>query len=278
LRAARQAAGELRTELHRTGIKVTALVADGITGQVQFEQSSSREMLQVARLLREAGWADVGVFLSRRRSEGREAAADRAGRRSADDDLERLVRELDRVVAPAALADHLHRRWSKLTVEVFDPTAGRFSAGFGLWLSGLSGLWTMRAHRPTAPHQPFDYASPADWPLLMPFPGRPAPTLRLVAIREGRIDHAYVMLLTDLIRQSQAAPEALEKAKLVLDTARRELSDPSQEKTRTPKEGDAVKQPAATRPGPHQHDPPTSLMDRHRRALFDQIVELTRGR
>jgi hypothetical protein len=278
LRTVGQAAGQVRSELRRMDIKATALVADGIALPAQFEQSPRRGMMHLARLLREAGWTDVGVFLGQGRSDGGDAPAERVGPRSGDEELEMLVRELDRVVAPAALADHLHRRWPRLNVELYDPTAGRFSAGFGLWLSGLSGLWTIRAHRPTAPYQPFDYPSPADWPLLMPFPGRPAPTLRLLALREGRIDYAYVILLEDLIKNTRSAPQVAEKARSVLETARRELLSGSQEVAPTTQEAGQERLPSQSHLIFRQPYPSSALMDKHRRAIFEQIVELTQAR
>jgi len=255
----------LRTDLNRVGVRVTALLATGLDARDGVNPLTAEETLELARLLRQAGWRALGVMYH---TGDLDQDGDVFG--AGQDGLIKVIGNLDRVVAPLSMAERLRARWPKLDVELFDPSAGRFSAGFRLWMSKLDGLWTAQVHRRALPYSPFEGVSPTE-ALLMPFRNRPAPTLRLLAIREGANDYEYAQLLTRLVERRRDDTEAVDKAKRTLETVRRELSE-----ARDPPDGPAQEDRAHARTLRRPPGPSHALMDRHRRGLFDRIVELTR--
>jgi len=270
-------AGQLRNELRRMNIRASALLLEEFSTSGHSGLPSSRELLGLVRMLREGGWSSVGVLLDRLGPDGpgdrHEVGPDNVG-----DAAIRWVGQLDRVAAPGFVIEKLRKRFPKLDYELFDLTGGRFSAGFRLWIDDLNGFWTGCVHRPTAPYHPIQYTHPVDVPLLMPYPGQSSPTLRLLAIREGEVDCAYPLLLARLLGRAHTPPELAIRGKRALETARKELMEAWQAAVRPSDDEPEAREEGELPPLPRPFTPPCDLMDKHRRVLFDLIVELTRGR
>jgi len=197
------------------------------------------------------------------------------GAAAAEGDLTKLLGQIDRLVAPAPLAEALRKQLPKATVELFDPWADRFSSGFRLWLRGFSGVWTTNVHRATIPYLPMNSVRPTQQPLLMPFPRQPAPTLRLLGIREGVIDLAYARMLASLLKRRSSKKRALDEPKQALEILRQQVSDDWKEAVETAKDREFA---GETKGRDFATTPSHVLMDKYRRTLFDQIVKLTRRR
>ncbi|MBN1345542.1 MAG: hypothetical protein JXQ73_22810 [Phycisphaerae bacterium] len=260
----------IRSDLTRMGINASALLASDLSPRRGADNLTADQTMVMARLLRESGWRRLGVMFNPWAwgQEGREDEAELG-------ELARIVGDFDRVVAPPAVAVPLRKRWKDLDIELLDPSADRFASGFGLWLAGLNGLWTMNVHRRTIPYLPLESAHPIQQPLLIPFPRRPAPTLRLLSIREGAADRAYIALLERLVAQKRPKSDALDQARKSLEDARREIADAYARAV----EGDPERDPDAPEARVQRRPaPPQALMDKHRRELFNAILRLARHR
>jgi len=272
LRASRQ----LHADLGRMNVRCSALLTDQLGARGRPEASALQDVLALARVCRQSGWRSVGVMLDPRLA-GLDANVGPAavGAAAAEGDLTKLLGQIDRLVAPAPLAEALRKQLPKATVELFDPWADRFSSGFRLWLRGFSGVWTTNVHRATIPYLPMNSVRPTQQPLLMPFPRQPAPTLRLLGIREGVIDLAYARMLASLLKRRSSKKRALDEPKQALEILRQQVSDDWKEAVETAKDREFA---GETKGRDFATTPSHVLMDKYRRTLFDQIVKLTRRR
>ncbi len=259
--------GRLRIDLNRMDVRSTAMVAGEESFRGGRPRMSVQGLLAFVEFLRQTGWRDLGVIFDRWHGYGTEGAN--------DDDLVALAGKLDRTVAPESLAVRLRKRWSELAVELLDPEADRFSAGFRLWMGDFNGLWTGNVHRRNLPYLPLTSEGLSVQPLLMPDPGRPAPTLRLLAIREGAVDYAYTQVLARLVERRRKAGPDVDKAKQTLQAVRQAMSDAWDEAKKAASEGEG--EPGDRREA-RRAVPSHAVLDRQRRALFDCIVELGRRR
>ena len=264
---------QVRLDLSRMKVRGSALLAGQLDPRTAADDLTAESTVALARVLRDAGWRSLGVMFNpmRLRPIRNEDEGDMG-------DLIKVLGQLDRVAAPSPLAEQLRKRWPDLQVELLDTTAGRFSAGFRLWLGKFDGLWTAEVHRRTIPYMPLDLPLGLHQPLLMPFPGQPAPTLRLLAIREGCIDHQYINALTQMVAQRRKDRDAGARIADTLEAARDDLTRAWEDAVEAAWEELAKGHRAGTPWLIGPPTPPHALMDKHRRALFDRIAELSRRR
>ncbi len=275
-RVALHASRQLNADLSRMDVRCSALLTSQLGARGRPEASALQDVLAMARVCRQSGWRSVGVMLDPRLADlAAGVDPDAIGAAVAQDDLTKLLGQLDRLVAPAPLAEALRKQLPKASVELFDPWAGRFSSGFRLWLGGFDGVWTANVHRATIPYLPIHSVRPTEQPLLMPFPRQPAPTLRLLGIREGAIDLEYTRMLASLLKRRSPKRQALEEAKQALDALRRQISDDWKEAVEAAKNRNLA---GGTQGRDFATTPSHELMDTYRRTLFDLIVKLTRRR
>jgi len=78
--------------------------------------------------------------------------------------------------------------------------------------------------------------------------------------------------------RAHTPPELASRGKLALETARKELMEAWQAAVRPSDDEPEAREEGELPPLPRPFTPPCDLMDKHRRVLFDLIVELTRGR
>lgn len=263
--AAADAFRRLRGNLHRANADVTAVIASRLTPRDGLNQLQAPSTIELANMLKGVGYGRLGVVLD----------ADRWRLVAGDADaglgeMMPILGSLDHVVAPLSPARALRRKHKDLRVDLLEPLGGRFGAGYMRWLEKLDGVWIGRVHRRTVPFQPIVSARENDLPLIIPSRGQPAPTLRLVALREGTTDLAYVRALTErLERRRRNDAEKFDAAKKSLETLRENLLRAWDEAIQADFDRPLNRrtgQPAA---------PPTDVLDRTREDLLARLVELS---
>ncbi len=266
--AAAEAFRRLRGDVHRAGADITAVIASRLTPREGLSQLEAPSTVLLANILKDTGWANLGVVFDPVRWSHSAGGDDPALK-----DLMGILGQLDHVVAPLAPARAVRQKHKALRVELLEPLAGRFDAGFLPWIEGLDGVWVGRVHRRTAPFHPIASAYGDDLPLLIPSRGQPAPTLRLLALREGTTDGAYAhALMQTLAKRRRAEAEKIDAAKRTLESVRTTLIQAWQEAVQ--EDLDAGRRPARRRPAA----PPTDVLDRARESLLNSMIDLSRRR
>ncbi len=209
----------LRIEFERMDLRTSALVASTLRMGGDPRLLAERILL-LAEVLRRSGWPEVGLVFDLPEMTLQINPND-AGPGS----IQKMAEQFDRVIAPYDSARALQGRIKRTRLELLCPDGGRFDTGFGPWAYGFDGVWIGKVHRRTVPYLPLESAHPDEQPLLIPYPETPAPTLRLVAVREGIHDLMIAYAAERLVKRRKDSRDPADDLQRALADFRRALQE-----------------------------------------------------